>query len=357
LASEPTTHSKTHSVVVSARGETREFACAEDERILYAGLRAGLPLPYECASGTCGTCKAAVNEGTTLYAWDAAPGRKYTRAERNEVLTCQSFALSALTLTLPGAFVAKPARIAPEYFSGTMARSRLLVPDVIEFDVELNHPMSFDAGQFVLLEVEDVRGARSYSMVNFEPESRVLRFLVKRFPGGALTEWMFSHPLDGTQVRIFGPLGRASFDSDEIRHVVCIAGGSGIAGMMSILESGKRDDHFDRHDMRVFFGVRTLQDAFYLDELKAHARRFSDRMRITLGLSHEEPSEAARVQHPELEFDQGFIHEIVKRALAESPAETTIYVAGPPPMVDATLRMLLLELKHSGSQIRYDKFS
>jgi toluene monooxygenase electron transfer component len=357
LASEPTTRSNTHRVVVSARSETREFACSEGERILYAGLRAGLPLPYECASGTCGTCKAAVVEGTTAYAWDDAPGRKYTKGERNEILTCQSFALSALALSLPSAFTAKPARIAPDYFGGTIAHSRLLVPDVIEFDVELNRPMSFDAGQFVLLEVEAVTGARSYSMVNFEPESRALRFLVKRFPGGALTEWMFSHPLDGTRVKLFGPLGRASFDSGEIRHVICIAGGSGIAGMMSILESGKRDEHFDKHDIQVFFGVRTLQDAFYLDELKAHLRRFPERVRITLGLSHEEPSDSARAQHPELEFDQGFIHEIVKRAIAESPAETTIYVAGPPPMVDATLRMLLLELKHSGSHIRYDKFS
>jgi len=355
LASEPTTRSKSHRIVVSARGETREFACGEDEHILYAGLRAGLPLPYECASGTCGTCKAVVVEGTTRYAWEEAPGRKYTRAERKEVLTCQSFALSALALSLPGAFTAKPPRVAPEYFSGTIARSRLLIPDVIEFDLELERPMSFDAGQFVLLEVEAVAGARSYSMVNFEPESRVLRFLVKRFPGGALTEWMFSHPIDGTQVKVFGPLGRASFDSGEIRHVLCIAGGSGIAGMMSILESGKRDEHFDDHDMQVFFGVRTLQDAFYLDELKAHARH--DRVRITLGLSHEEPSESARALHPELEFDQGFIHEVVKRAVAESPEDTTIYVAGPPPMVDATLRMLLLELKHSGKQIRYDKFS
>lgn len=344
-------------MVVSAKGETREFTCAEGERILLAGLRAGIPLAYECASGTCGTCKAAVVEGTTAYAWEGAPGRKYTRAERNEVLTCQSVALSALALSLPGALSARPPRVAPAYFAGTIVRGRTLVTDVIEFDVALERPMSFDAGQFVLFEVEAVTGARSYSMVNFEPESRELRFLVKRFPGGALSEWLFSNALVGTRVKIFGPLGRASFAPGEIRHAICIAGGSGIAGMMSILEHGNQGEHFDQHDMHVFFGVRTLQDAFYLDELKRHARRFPERVRITLGLSHEEPSDVMRAEHPELTFDQGFIHEVVKRALSESPADTTVYIAGPPPMVDASLRMLLLELKHSGSQIRYDKFS
>lgn len=346
-----------HRVVVTAKGEMREFPCADGERILLAGLRAGIPLSYECASGTCGTCKAAVVEGTTAYAWEDAPGRKYTRPERNEILTCQSVALSALALTLPGALSARAPRVTPAYFAGTIARARTLVPDVMEFDVALERPMSFDAGQFVLLEVEAITGARSYSMVNFEPESRELRFLVKRFPGGALTEWLFSHALEGTRVKIFGPLGRASFAPEEIRHAICIAGGSGIAGMMSILERGTQGEHFDQNDIHVFFGIRTLQDAFYLDELKKHARRFPERVRITVGLSHEEPSDAMRAEHPELTFDKGFIHDVVKRVLSESPAETTVYIAGPPPMVDASLRMLLLELKHSGSQIRYDKFS
>jgi toluene monooxygenase electron transfer component len=357
LASEPTTRSRIHRVTVTAKGETLQFDCAEGERILYAGLRSGLQLPYECASGTCGTCKAAVVEGTTAYAWETAPGRKYTRTERGEILTCQSFALSALTLSLPGALPNRPARIAPGDFAGTVARAKLLVPDILEFDVSLDRPMQFDAGQFALLEFEAVPGARSYSMVNFEPESSQLRFVVKRFPGGALTEWLFSRPVDGMPVRVFGPLGRASFAPVEIRHAICIAGGSGIAGMMSILEHGSKERHFDDNDMHVFFGIRTLADAFYLDELKAHARSFPKRVRITIGLSHEEPTDSMRALHPELEFDAGFIHEVAKNTLSPSLGETTVYVAGPPPMVDGTLRMLLLELKHSGSKIRYDKFS
>jgi toluene monooxygenase electron transfer component len=34
----------------------------------------------------------------------------------------------------------------------------------------------------------------------------------------------------------------------------------------------------------------------------------------------------------------------------------TAYVAGPPPMVDGALRMLVLEARLDGTDIKYDKF-
>jgi toluene monooxygenase electron transfer component len=343
-------------ISVTAKDAVYDFECAPGERILYAGLRQGLGLPYECASGTCGTCKATLAEGRTAYAWEEAPGRKYTRPERGEILMCQSLALSDVALSLSRPLDAPPRR-RPDYFSGTIVRARKLVEDVLEFDVELERPLSFDAGQFVLLQADAVRGARSYSMVNFESPSSELRFLVKRLPGGAMTGWLFSHRLEGAAVRGYGPLGRATFDPAEAAHIVCIAGGSGIAGMMSMLSRGARQEHFRRYDARVFFGVRTPRDAFYLEELKSHARRFPQRVRVVVGFSDEDPTDQVRAAHPELEFERGFIHEVARRGLGAAPADTMVYIAGPPPMVEATLRMLLLDLKHSPRLIRYDKFS
>ena len=45
-------------VVVNARNGARDFECEPGEKILHAGLRSGVELPYECATGTCGPCKA-----------------------------------------------------------------------------------------------------------------------------------------------------------------------------------------------------------------------------------------------------------------------------------------------------------
>jgi len=46
-----------------------------------------------------------------------------------------------------------------------------------------------------------------------------------------------------------------------------MAGGSGIAGLMSILARASAEGHFARHPGHVFFGVRTAADLFFADEL------------------------------------------------------------------------------------------
>ena len=58
---------------VSFNDGEAEAECTADETILFAGLRAGLALPYECASGGCGTCRARLVAGRAASRWPAAP--------------------------------------------------------------------------------------------------------------------------------------------------------------------------------------------------------------------------------------------------------------------------------------------
>ena len=78
-------------IVVTARNGTRDFECDPGEKILLAGLRSGVELPYECATGTCGTCKAKLVSGRTESAWPDAPGGRYLKSA-GEFLMCQSVA-------------------------------------------------------------------------------------------------------------------------------------------------------------------------------------------------------------------------------------------------------------------------
>ena len=72
---------------------------------------------------------------------------------------------------------------------------------------------------------------------------------------------------------LFGPLGTATFHPNLGKNILCIAGGSGIAGMMSILARARQERYFEQFNGDVFFGVRTYDDAFYLAELaEARAR-------------------------------------------------------------------------------------
>jgi toluene monooxygenase electron transfer component len=78
-------------IVVTARSGAVEFACEPGEKILHAGLRSGVELPYECGTGTCGTCKARLVSGRVESEWPDAPGGRYLKSPA-ELLMCQCVA-------------------------------------------------------------------------------------------------------------------------------------------------------------------------------------------------------------------------------------------------------------------------
>ena len=342
---------------VRGRGGTqRVFDCEGGERILYAGLGAGVALPYECGTGTCGTCRAVLLDGRVDDGWSDAPGKKYFKPGREELLMCQCRPLGDCTLEVSPT-LADAAGFPPGHVTGTIVRHVALTHDVVDLDVELERPVDFDAGQFMVVTVPGVAGGRAYSMVNYAAGTRQLRFVIKRKPGGGLSEWLFRGSVAGERVALFGPLGHAVFGPEIERHLLIIAGGSGIAGMMSILARACEAGHFGRFRADVFFGVRAPRDFFYLDALAVLRARAPEGVRVMVALSEEPASPDARAAHPGLEFDTGFVHEVAARHMLGKFANVRAYVAGPPPAVDASLRMLLREARLPATEIRYDKFS
>ena len=343
-------------IELNARNRAYHFDAAPDERILYAGLSEAVALPYECGSGTCGTCKARLLSGEVDDRWPEAPGRKFLKRP-DEFLMCQCVAKGDVCIEVasfvhgfdPGAFV-------PAAIKGVIRDPSMLTHDVMQLYVDIKQPMEFEAGQFALVQVPGVMGFRGWSMVDYVPGAKTLRFVVKKLPGGRLSDWLFSNPRAGIEVDVFGPLGVATFYPAIDKNIVCIAGGTGIAGMMAILARAASENYFADHDGDVFFGVRTMKDAFYLDEFARFREQCGERMRVTVALSETAASEAEQAQYPKLRFDFGFVHEVAGRALKDRLQNVRAYLAGPPPAVDASVRMLLMS-RVSTDNIRYDKFS
>ena len=155
-----------------------------------------------------------------------------------------------------------------------------------------------------------IAGARAYSMVNFDRRAERLSFVVKKKPGGAVSEWLFGDGVEGTRLGLFAPMGHATFHPGLPKHVLCIAGGSGIAGMMSILSLACQDGHFAAWDGHVFFGVRTARDGFFLDELEAFRARYPARLSVTVALSDEDVPASLADAYPGFAFARGFVHAV-----------------------------------------------
>ena len=345
-------------VQLNARNRAYRFEAAPGERILYAGLRAQAELPYECATGTCGTCKAKLVDGKIEDGWPQAPGRKHLKLEQNEFLMCQCAAQGDVSLEVASfVYPSDPGACRVGALSGTVREARALAHDVASIDVALDAPCEFDAGQFMVMNAPGVHGMRGYSMVNFEQPARRLEFVVKKKPGGGFSEWLFSGKAAGSRIEMLGPLGKATFYPALAKNLLCIAGGSGIAGMMSILSRASQERYFEHYHGHVFFGVRTMKDAFYLHELSALRQAYPRNLEITVALSEDDVPAAAAGEFPLLRFERGLVHEVAKREMAGKYQNVRAYLAGPPPAVEAAIRVLLLEAKLTADCIRYDKFS
>ncbi len=344
-------------VTVRTRTSSHEIECAPHERILYAALRAGVGVPYECATGSCGTCKARARPGTVEDVWPQAPGHASLKRERGEFLMCQGIALGDCEILVPSRIDAGSATApGPRHMIGELSEVRSLTHDVDAFSLELDRPLSFDAGQFVVLAAPGLAGYRAYSMVNEAAETSRLDFVIKHKTGGSFSGWIGAGRA-GSTVDVFGPLGKATWLPEERKDLLCIAGGSGIAGMMSILSHAMSSGHFERHRGDVFFGVRTREDVFFANELAQLVQAARGQLSVTVAYS-EEPVMDRDPRLPRcIDVAHGFVHRVAGERMAGAWGDPTAYVAGPPPMVDGALRMLVMEARLPASDIRYDKFT
>jgi toluene monooxygenase electron transfer component len=345
-------------ITIESNSGAFDFECGPSERILYAGLTKGLALPYECSTGTCGTCRGRIAEGSVHVEWDVAPGFAKLKREKGDILMCQARPASDCTLRVPAKMAqhANPETL-PAHRTARIENVRRLVHDVLDFDLALSSPMTFDAGQFVVVETPDIAGGRAYSMVNFDRGASRLRLVVKEMPGGKLSQWLFGGDAGGKELRVFGPLGRATFHPEEGKDVLCVAGGSGIAGMMAILARAVREGYFRERGGRVFFGVRTLADAFYMEELAGFVAAAGGRLEVTLALSHEAVAAETHPRFPAIRLAGGMVGEAMIRALGGRYGNTVAFIAGPPVMVDSVLHHLTREAKMPRTFVRYDKFA
>src|SRR3954463_11305482 len=112
----------------------------------------------------------------------------------------------------------------------------------ITFDVpeRLRDDSAFPHGQHLTIRTElagdDVR--RNYSICS-PAGSGVLRVAVKRLPGGAFSEHALEVLRPGDVLDVMTPSGRffTELDPTHRKHYVCVAAGSGITPILSIVAS------------------------------------------------------------------------------------------------------------------------
>jgi toluene monooxygenase electron transfer component len=324
---------------VSVAGTGAAFDVRPGERILAAARRAGAWLPFECGWGSCGTCKVTVVEGETELLYAEAPSVDARDGRRGRILACQSTPTTDLVIKAtrvgdePG-----PERPVRDHV-GVLVTHEELGPDLARFRFRLDAEADYHPGQHAILDL----GAglrRCYSMAGL-PGAREAIFIAKRYAGRPGSGRLFS-VAEGEQITLELPYGDM-YLRDGDGPVVLVAGGTGISAIVAMtLELAEGADN--GRDVHVFYGAGNRAELVCWDELSRAVARLGN------GALH-----GALLEAPVgWSGTSGFVTAALSEQLADL-TDASFYVAGPPPMTEATL-VLLRERGVQLDRIHYDSF-
>lgn len=220
--------------------------------LLQALQAAQVPMSYSCMAGRCGTCRCRVQTGE---AWD-----------EGFVLACQTYLTEPCTIEIPepDEVVVHPARIV----KGTVVAIEALTHDIRRLVVRPAKPIEFSPGQYVQLQFTPAH-IRPYSMAGLSGDE-VFEFHVRLVPDGRVTGYIAHELKVGDSVRVSGPLGSAYLRRQHDGPMLCVAGGTGLAPILSILRGVVAQGM--ANPIHLYFGVRSPRDVYGLPALEALQR-------------------------------------------------------------------------------------
>lgn len=115
------------------------------------------------------------------------------------------------------------------------------------------------------------RAQRSYSIAS-APRTGQIELLVERVDDGEVSPYLTEIARPGDRLEVRGPIGgHFVWRPQDGGPLQLVAGGSGIAPFLSMLDAHQRAD--DPPPARVLYSARTLDDVIAGDDLARHARR------------------------------------------------------------------------------------
>jgi benzoate/toluate 1,2-dioxygenase reductase subunit len=324
-------------------GVEKEIDVGADELVLDAALRQGVPLVYQCRSGSCSTCVGQMVSGTLEMARDRGLSLIASEIADGKRLLCSSRALapSVVRLHYPSALIYAEER---GLFEARVVGVEWPAPSVAKLAIALERGagVSFQAGQYVRIKVPGTQEWRSYSMCSTPRDLPKMEFLVRIIPGGMMSEHLRTARA-GERLEVEGPLGAFILHPGRGLHVF-VAGGTGLAPILAMIDEIRRASG-PRPKMLLSFGCASDRTFFHRDEIELRQWWIPQ---LSVRLS------ADRVEDPASGLIQGTPVDALGAEPVDDP-EASAYLCGPPPMIEGARRRLV-ELGVSPERIYAERF-
>ena len=207
-----------------------------------------------------------------------------------------------------------------------------------EMPAELRERFAFRAGQHLTLRAtiggEEVR--RNYSLCT-APDENDWMVTVKRIGGGLFSNWVGDNLKAGDEIDVMPPHGSftSEFDPAASRHLVGIAGGSGITPVISLIKTTLRSE--PRSRFTLLYGNRDSNSVIFLEALADLKDRYLNRFEVYHFLDGEEQ---------EIALFNGMLDRVrcddaILNLVPDAADVSDWFICGPGPMMDAAEGALL----------------
>jgi glycine betaine catabolism B len=207
------------------------------------------------------------------------------------------------------------------------------------------YEVDFKTGQFITLYWPDTPSyKRAYSLSSCALDRGCFEVTVKRDGkmGTRIVDW--ARP--GDKLAVIEPAGRFLPVFEPNKHLICIAGGSGVTPFRGFVREASRRKLETR--ITILYSVRTTKDIIFHEEFQQLEREnphFKFHVTCTR-LTPDDPWPGRRGR-----IDAAWIKEHV-----QDLSNTVFYACGPTPLVEATEGLVVAELQVPKAQMRVEKW-
>jgi phenol hydroxylase P5 protein len=317
-----------YQITIEPIGQTVDVS--DGQTVLDACLRAGVWLPHACCHGLCATCKVQVLEGHCEHGESSNFALMDFERDEGKILACCATLQSDVVIEADLEEDPDAQHLPLEDFLGEVIEARMLTPTIRGLWLKPNRPVRFQAGQYVMLDVPGVHGARAFSIAN-EPGDGLIELHIRRVPDGRATTWLHEQVKAGDRLAFSGPFGRFFVRKSAALPMIFVAGGSGLSSpksmVLDLLAEGCT------RPMVLMQGARN-RDELYFNELFERLAEQHSNFRYVPVLSDAASDETWTGQ-------RGFVHEALKPLFDNDFRGHKAYLCGPPPMIEACIATLM----------------
>jgi ferredoxin-NADP reductase len=207
------------------------------------------------------------------------------------------------------------------------------------------YDIDFKTGQFITVYFGDTPAyKRAYSLSSCALDRGHFEITVKRDGkmGTRIVDWVKA----GDKLWVIPPTGRFLPVLEEDKHLICIAGGSGVTPFRAFGREASRRGLITK--ITVLYSVRTTCDIIFNEEfrkLEVENPHFKFKVTCTR-LGHDDPWPGRRGR-----IDPEWVREHITDL-----TRTVFYACGPNALVEATEKLVLEDLKVPKEQIKTEKW-